>query len=126
LPRNKPVLKATSNGAIGSAHHVLGHPGDNFISETAAKFGLKIGEKGPCEACVVSKIRKKNLKKISSNKSEIVGGRVFFDSSPIKNKSAGGSKYWILFVDEATGYKKSYFVKQKSEMSKIGEKYLLF
>jgi len=119
-------LKATSNGAIGSAHHVLGHPGDNFISETAAKFGLKIGEKGPCEACVVSKIRKKNLKKISSNKSEIVGGRVFFDSSPIKNKSAGGSKYWILFVDEATGYKKSYFVKQKSEMSKIGEKYLLF
>ena len=126
LPGKKTVLKATYRGAIESAHHVLGHPGDNFISETAEKFGLKIGEKGPCEACIVSKIRKKNVKKISSKKSEIVGGRVFFDSSSIKNKSAGGSKYWILFVDEATGYKKSYFVKQKSEMSKIGEKYLTF
>jgi len=79
LPERKPVLMRarTSKGAISNAHYVLGHPGDNFISETAAKFGLKIGEKGPCEACVVSKIRKKNLKKMSSNKSEIVGGRVF-------------------------------------------------
>ena len=52
------------------------------------------------------------------------GGRVYFDASSIKNNSAGGSKYWFLFVDEATGHKKSYFGPTKSSLVKAGEKYV--
>ena len=40
--------------------------------------------------------------------------------------SNGGAKFWVLFVDEATGYKKSYFIKKKSEIRQIGEKHLDF
>ena len=108
------------------AHHVLGHPGNNFTAPTAEKLGIKVLSKEPCESCIISKIRKKNLKKVSENKESVIGGRVYFDTSSIKHPSAGGAKFWVLFVDEATGYKRSYFIKKKSEMRQIGEKYLNF
>ena len=118
-----------SSGQKGNsmcAHHILGHPGNNFTASTAEKVNLKVISGDTCESCIVSKIRKKNLKKVSENKQSEIGGRIYFDSSSVKQESAGGSKYWILFVDEATGFKKSYFAKKKSEMCQIGEKFLCF
>ena len=78
------------------------------------------------KSLILTKLRKKNLKKVSENKESVVGGRVYFDTSSIRHPSAGGAKFWVLFVDEATGYKRSYFMKKKSEMRQIGEKYLNF
>lgn len=49
---------------------------------------------------------------------------MYFDASSIKNSSAGGSKFWFLFVDEATGHKKSYFGPAKKSLVKAGEKYV--
>ena len=37
----------------------------------------------------------------------------------IKAQSFGGAKYWLLIVDNATGFKFSYFLKKKSEVPKI-------
>ena len=35
----------------------------------------------------------------------------------MKNRSLGGNKYWVLIVDEATRYKKSFFIKKKSDQN---------
>ena len=108
-----------------SAHHALGHPGEGLIGATKEKYGLRHHLKSDiCESCIVSKIRKKNLGKVAEKKAKRKGGRVYFDTSSIKNASAGGSKYWFLFVDEATGHKKSYFGPTRSSLTTAGEKYV--
>jgi hypothetical protein len=41
--------------------------------------------------------------------------RLFMDISSIKTTSYGGSKFWLLVVDNKTDYLWSYFLKRKSE-----------
>ena len=111
---------------IVSAHHVLGHPSDALTRATKKKHGMHTHHLSshPCENCIISKIRKKNLGKIAKKKAVKRGDRVYFDASSIKNKNTGGSKYWFLFVDEATGHKMSYFGPTKSSLVRAGEKYV--
>ena len=71
-----------------------------------------------CEDCVISKAKQKNVLKASGNKSTVAGEHLFLDISSIKAVSAGGAKFWILIVDEATDMKWSYFVKLKSELKR--------
>ena len=33
--------------------------------------------------------------------------------------SSGGNKHWVLMVDEATKYKKSFFLKKKNDQIKV-------
>ena len=44
-----------------------------------------------------------------------------FDVSSIKAKSLGGAKFWLLVMDDATGYVWSYFIKKKSEVAERQE-----
>ena len=64
------------------------------------------------------------MNKLAKMKANKKGERVFFDTSSIKNESAGGSKYWFLFVDEATGLKKSFFGGAKSDLTSVGAEYV--
>jgi hypothetical protein len=41
---------------------------------------------------------------------------LFFDIGSIKAKSYGGSKFWLLVVDNKTDFAWSYFLKNKSDM----------
>jgi hypothetical protein len=43
------------------------------------------------------------------------GERLVMDISSIKTTSYGGSKYWLLVVDNKTDYSWSYFLKRKLE-----------
>ena len=54
------------------------------------------------------------------------GERIYFNISSIKYKSFGGSKFWLLFVDECTGFKMSYFLNSKSKMTTKGLEYIHF
>ena len=127
LRRNKKeISEKKKKNEVVSAHHVLGHPSPALTRATKKKYVMcKHHLNGhSCESCIISKIRKKNLGKITGKKATRRGGRVYFDTSSIKNSSAGGSKYWFLFVDEATGHKKSYFGPAKKSLVKAGEKYV--
>ena len=73
-----------------------------------------------CESCIKGKQRQKNIPKKTELKAEKAGERVYFDISSIQYKSLGGSKFWLLFVDEYTGFKKSYFLSAKSQMAEKG------
>ena len=124
--KNRDTSRNKEKYEIVSAHHVLGHPSNALTKATKEKYGMNKHHliAHSCENCIISKIRKKNLGKIAGKKAVRRGGRIYFDTSSIKNTSAGGSKYWFLFVDEATGHKKSYFGPTKSSLVKAGEKYV--
>ena len=42
-----------------------------------------------------------------------------FDVSSIKGTSFVGAKFWLLVMDDATGFIWSYFIKKKSEVPQI-------
>ncbi len=42
---------------------------------------------------------------------------ILLDISSVKGKSYGGSKFWILVIDEATDMKWSFFVKKKNKLA---------
>ena len=46
----------------------------------------------------------------------IAGERLFIDLSWIEHTSMGGSKYWVLAVDEMSKYCWSIFIANKSDM----------
>ena len=50
------------------------------------------------------------------------GGKVFFVLSSIEYKSLGEAKFWLLFVDKCTGFKKSYFLRTRNQGTEKGLK----
>ena len=40
---------------------------------------------------------------------------MYLDISPMRNPSMGARQHWVMLVDEATKYKKSFFLKEKNE-----------
>ena len=79
-------------------------------------MGIELSGKFPkCENCTVEKIRKKNIPKQVEVKASKAGERIYLDISSMKHRSLGGNKHRVLAVDEATGFKKSFFIKKKSD-----------
>ena len=40
---------------------------------------------------------------------------MYLDISSMRKPSMGGRQHWVMLVDEATKYKKSFFLKKKNE-----------
>ena len=43
---------------------------------------------------------------------------MYLDISSMRKPSMGGRQHWVMLVDEATKYKKSFFLKKKNEQVK--------
>ena len=105
---------------INVLHEVLGHPHQDIVRKTGKEHNFKvIGKFVPCIACALGKVKQRNLNKFNKNKSKIPGERLYVDLSGIASKSIGGSKYWMLVIDDFTKFKWSYFLKRKNELSEI-------
>ena len=99
-------------------HCKYGHPADSKLVATAKKQGINLDKKQyDCTDCIKAKIRAVSVNKQTTTKSK-VGERFSIDLSSIAYKSFGGSRYWLLIVDHNTGYKKSFFLKNKDELPK--------
>jgi len=97
-------------------HQLLGHCGHDVSNMTAKAMGVELsGTFRPCLNCAEEKIRKNVIPKESHNKATEPGGRIFLDISSMKTSSLGGNKHWLLAVDEASGFKKSWFMGRKSD-----------
>ena len=74
----------------------------------------------PCPDCVKGKAKQANVPKgIPDEKgSQIPGERFFLDISSVKTRSFGGSKFWLLLVDDATGFEISYFLRRNRKLQK--------
>ena len=105
---------------INRYHELLGHVGIEALKNTANKMDLKLtGKFIKCEDCALSKVRQKNLNKDHVPRATRKRERLFMDMSSIKHESLGKAKFWLLLIDDATDYCFSFFIKQKSDLSKI-------
>ena len=104
---------------IMQLHHRLGHANEATVRKTAKEFGWKIGGKFTvCVGCSIAKAKQKDIPKLNDHVSKTKGERLCIDISSVKGKSFGGGRFWLLVVDEATDFKWSFFLKEKSKTSK--------
>ena len=99
-------------------HKMLGHVSEDKLRATAKNMGWVLtGQNEKCEDCALGKTRQKNVPKEHKPRSDKKGERLFIDIAPMKHKSLGGSKFWLIVMDDSTNYVWSYFLKKKSQTS---------
>ena len=97
-------------------HRVTGHAGHHLMDATAQYYKVDLtGKVNNCLSCSLEKIRQKNIPKKNEDKSKNPGERMYLDISSMRKSSMGGRQHWVMLVDEATKYKKSFFLKKKNE-----------
>jgi hypothetical protein len=64
----------------------------------------------------LDKARQRNVNKDRKGGIQVLGERVYLDSSSIKAESYGGSCFWTLVVDDHTDYCGSLFLKAKNDL----------
>ena len=106
----------TKTWNINRMHQVYNHADEEKLRRTAKAYGWKItGKMEPCQECQESNIRQKAVAKFTSTKSNVPGERIFIDTSSIKEKTLGGSKYLLGIVDDASNYTWGNMLKKKSD-----------
>ena len=102
------VLKAGNSVLLAAKVHLM--------DATAKYYKVDLtGKVNNCLSCSLEKIRHKNIPKKNEDKSKNPGERMYLDISSMRKPSMGGRQHWVMLVDEATKYKKSFFLKKKNE-----------
>ena len=97
---------------------MTGHAGHHLMDATAKYYKVDLtGKVNNCLSCSLEKIRQENFPKKNEDKSNKPGERMYLDISSMRKPSMGGRQHWVMLVDAATKYKKSFFLKRK--MSKL-------
>jgi hypothetical protein len=101
---------------ISVLHGVLGHPSEDITKKTADYYGWKItGKFKPCYDRQTAKSKQNAVPNESETKSIIPGERLYIDTSSVKAKTFGGSKFWLLVVDDCTDVAWSAFLNKKGD-----------
>jgi len=114
---NRPRVKVS----LKEVHCQLGHPSLRYTKNTLRKIygDTKVNDwNWECVNCGQAKIARKFLNKLSTTKSTVPGQRIFVDISSVSTKSFGGSKFWVLVVDEYTSKKWAGFISSKDLIGK--------
>ena len=118
LPYKKENKKYFCNFSGGSSDAILWHKRLGHLNfrdvENTSKTSI---ENSPfCETCVLGKISKKPVPKVSENKATQKLERVFTDvMGPVSPSSIGGNRYVISFIDEFSGFSVVKYMKNKHE-----------
>ena len=95
-------------------HERLSHASEVMTKSTAIKMDKSLkGKFIYCEGCSQGKMRQKNIRKQKVKQSEIPGERFFMDISSIKYASLGGARFWVLMMDDCSGFLTSFFFEKK-------------
>jgi hypothetical protein len=92
------VVNWNKTSEVNHFHKFLGHPRPEVVKKSANVYKLRDMER--CMACNLANARQKNVPKITGPKEYAVGEKLHIDISLIKITSSGGSKFWLLIVDE--------------------------
>jgi len=109
-------LKPGMRLMIEELHGMLGHALMKTCRDTVKYYGWIItGPDYVCDSCAKGKAKQKNISK-EVTRERIIGRKMSIDISSIQTKSYGGSKFWLLMMDDASDYCWSGFLKTKSEL----------
>lgn len=113
-------LSLASKNSLRLWHDRLGHVNFKAILNTTKLVkDLNINDKEDffCEVCQLGKQSRKSHKKLESRRSEKPGEMIHSDvCGPMNISSPSGSRYFVLFKDDCSGYRTVYFLKAKSEV----------
>lgn len=116
---------AQANGGLQSDILKLWHERMTHVNIRAVKNTCKQLEVGElqaekdffCEACVTGKQSRKHHASVKSGTCYKPGEKIHTDvCGPVNIESPRGSKYFLLFKDECTSFRKVYFLRHKSEV----------
>ena len=111
------VIEPGKKISMWKFHQITGHTGEHLLRPTAKYMKIELkGKLPPCEVCAQAKVSqvnvpKKNMKKVSSRP----GYRVLIDIGSFKHASRGGSRHWLIAVDEFSDCSHSFFLSTKSD-----------
>lgn len=114
-------------------HERLGHLNKRALTDLFKKgvvSGIKVNDKSDffCDACQLGKSHKLSYNKIVKKVSRQPGEYVYSDvCGPMSKESLGGARFFVMFKDDASGYRQVFFLKHKSyvfESFKIFERAL--
>ena len=106
-------------------HQLLGHPSMQTTRATAKQMRITLtGKLEECSDCILAMMRRKNIPKLSENKSNIIGERLCIDVSYIKKDSMGNNKYWLIIEDQFSGFRWSFFMRRKTEAAEFVKKFI--
>ena len=112
IRKKEEVNAAIENGKKSKEyfHRATGHAGHHLMDASAKYYKVNLTCKvNDCLSCSLEKIRQKNIPKKNEDKNENSGQRMYLDISSMRKPSMGGRQHWVMMVDEATKYKKSFF-----------------
>ncbi len=114
----KKKMQISRSKNVNDLHRELGHPSEATTRATGASMGIKVvGKFEPCKACNLGKAKQRNINKTTVEHTTVPGKRLYLDISSPNTASLSGKKYWLLIVNDATGYIWSYFLKYTSNFT---------
>lgn len=119
---NTVECNLTKGESLKLWHDRLGHINFKSIMSTVkndSAIGLDISDSAEffCETCKFGKQSAKPHKRLNREKVYESGEMVHTDvCGPMNIESPRGSRYFVLFKDEKTGYRVVYFLRHKSEV----------
>jgi hypothetical protein len=107
---------------INDFHQLMGHVNEDSLCKMADYYGLKLrGQFNKCFECSLAKICQRNVGKTTEKTSKIPGERLMVDNiSFVLSPSFGGSKFWIMVLDDCTNMRWSMFVLAKLHLPEQG------
>ena len=118
--KEKPVKRID----INDFHDIMGHLGKRALKRLAQHIGVVLtGRLKPCMGCCKAKAMAKPVKHHTNTKATKPGERLFVDISGPLPPTPMGNKYWVQIVDDKTSYGFIGFVKEKSQIIKVVNKY---
>jgi hypothetical protein len=119
-----------SRTKIQEWHEKFGHINEQQLKELARSnevYGLNIGCNEHlinCSICLKAKQTRKSFSRNESHKKETLLELIHTDiCGPMRVNSIGGSRYFITFIDDKSGWCEIYFIKKKSEAASAFFKY---
>lgn len=119
-------LAAKQSTSLKTWHERFGHQNVFYVKQYLKNAGINFKNEDEffCEGCVLGKHHRMPFVN-SQNRANKIGQLVHSDvCGTMHEVSFGGSKYFVLFKDDFSNYRTVYFIKQKSEVAKLIEKYV--
>lgn len=120
LECNATQLAERSN-KIKLWHERMAHVNMRAVKNTCEKLGITEIANDTidqfCEGCVIGKQTRKSYASVEKTSIFGPGEKVHSDvCGPINIESPSGSRYFLVFKDECTSYRKVYFLRHKSQV----------
>lgn len=106
-------------------HERLGHQNVSRVKEILTEMNIKFSTGDFfCKSCVLGKHHRLPFKRTGTSAST-TGNLIHTDTcGPMQERSIGGSRYFVLFKDDYSHYRTIFFIKEKSEVKRVLDRYL--